>query len=257
MTERLAIVEDLARRAGKMALDMRATVSASLKPDGSFVTEADIAVQEFLFAELADRFVGYGQMGEETCCDPDSGDAAGPVFVIDPIDGTDAYRSGLAYFSVSIGLYEGGGFPLGVVYLPVFNEMYSVDAGGPPMKNGNPVGVCTECEITSNSFLAAPSSFHKNFTTDFPGKIRSLGSTAFHLALVAAGSTVGAVPCAYIWDIAAGVALVQAAGGRVARLDGAPLDAGRYLDGTRLPADLLTAPDRLFSKIAGRIFPKP
>ena len=257
MTGRLSIVEDLARQAGKMMLDMRAGISSTLKPDGSFVTEADLAVQDFLFRELALNFPDYRLVGEENCCDLSQIDPAIPIFVVDPIDGTDSFRSGMAYFCTSIGLYESGRFILGAIYSPVFDEMFSVDDGQPPRRNGVPLTVCTECDITPNSFLAAPSNFHRNFTTDFPGKIRSLGSTAYHLALVAAGANIGAIPCAFIWDIAAGVALVEAAGGKVARFDGVALDYLQYMDGKRLPADLLAAPRPLFEAVTATLFPKP
>ena len=249
MSERLKIIERLAKKAGQIALQMRPDISTSLKDDGSFVTEADLAIQDFLFTELSRYFPDAVLLGEENCCATTNFGPDDSVFVIDPIDGTDCYRSGFAYFCVSIGCYEKGRFTLGVIYLPVFKDLYSVDRPGVPLLNGSTIRVCNDCEITRNSFLAAPSNFHKNFITDFPGKIRSMGSTAFHLALAASGGCVGAIPTAFIWDIAAGVALVEAAGGKFARFSGEPLDYDRYMDGSRLPPDLLGAPDALFDLI--------
>lgn len=253
MSARLKIIQDLARQAGNLALDMRTNTTASLKEDGTIVTEADLAVQAFLFGEIGRQFPEYGILAEENGCEKCAVEPGRPIFVIDPIDGTDAYRAGLAYFAVSIGLYEEGRFTLGVIYGPVLDEMFSVDAGLPPTRNGKPLSVCADCEITENSFLAAPSRFHRRFTTSFPGKIRSLGSTAYHLALVASGWSVGAVPYAFIWDIAAGVALVEAAGGRVARISGEPFLYTDYMNPTRLPRDLLAAPSNLFSSLASMI----
>jgi myo-inositol-1(or 4)-monophosphatase len=257
MTERLKIITSLARQAGKLALDMRAKATASLKEDGTFVTDADLAVQAFLFKEIARQFPDYGILGEENGCEQCAVEPGRSIFVIDPIDGTDVYRCGLAYFAVSIGLYEDGRFTLGVIYSPVLDEMFSVDTGLPPTKNGRPLSICSDCEISAHSFLAAPSRFHRRFTTDFPGKIRSLGSTAYHLALVASGQSVGAVPYAFIWDIAAGVALVEAAGGKVARIGGEPFDYRDYMNPKRLPRDLLAAPANLFDSLSAMFHVKP
>lgn len=253
MSERLKIIEGLARRAGEIALQMRPGITPSLKDDGSFVTEADLAIQDFLFSELSRFFPEAALLGEENCCTISKLDPNKPLFIIDPIDGTDCYRSGFAYFCISIGCYENGQFTLGVVYLPVFDDLYSVDRPGVPMLNGNPIQVCNDCDITRNSFLAAPSNFHKNFITDFPGKVRSMGSTAFHLALTAGGGCVGAIPTAFIWDIAAGVALVEAAGGKFARFSGEPPEYEKYMTGARLPIDLLGAPAALFDLITSSL----
>lgn len=254
MSDRLKIVEGISKAAGRIALDMRNDLSPILKEDGTFVTEADLAVQQFIFERLRNEFPEYGILAEEEggCefCDVDSGR---PLFVVDPIDGTDVYKSGLAYFCVSIGLFENGGFTLGVIYLPVFDQMYSVDKDEAPKKDGVAIGTCLDCEIHDHSFLAAPSRFHKDFVTDFPGKIRSLGSTAFHIALVASGQAVGAIPMAHIWDIAAGVALIEASGGKVAHFSGKPVDFASCMNPKKLPKDILFAPKALFNLIASTI----
>jgi len=254
MSNRLEKVKDLAKQAGRIALQMRPGIHPSLKSDGSFVTEADMAVEAFLKERLAAEFPDYDFLGEEqrdgTSPDPDSDH---PVWVVDPIDGTDAYRTGLPHFCVSVGLFEKGRYVLGVVYLPQLDEMYAVDEGQKPTFNDEEICVTPETKLDGNSFLISSSNFHRKYSTTFPGKIRSLGSSAYHMCLVARGSAVGAIFTAYIWDIAAGVALVEAAGGRIGFSDGSQIDWRQHLNPQLLPQGLVVSPPQLFDKLKNSI----
>ena len=250
MTHRLDHIENVARHAGRMALELREKgLKSSTKEDGSVVTNADLAVQEFILGELRHKYSDYAILAEEECCDIGKVEPGQPVWVVDPIDGTDSYRSGMAYFAVSIGLYQDGEFPLGVIYLPAVDEMYSVDVRKAPRKNGEQISVNDCNQIDDNSFLAAPSTFHRHFYTTFPGKIRSLGSTAHHCALVASGGAVGAILYGHLWDIAAGVALITAAGGQIRRVSDEPIAWEDYSDGGNLPFDLLASHENLYDTI--------
>lgn len=87
-----------------------------------------------------------------------------------------------------------------------------------------------------------PSNAHRRFLIDFVGKTRSLGSIAAALCYVARGSAIGALLSrAGIWDIAAGLAILRAAGGDVAGLSGAPLDTAAILDGQTLTEPIIAA----------------
>lgn len=256
MSERLNFVADIARHAGKIALEMRPDITPMVKNDGTIVTQADIAIQKYLTRELTDQFPDHQVMAEESGGELCSFEKGRSIWVVDPIDGTDSYRAGLAYFCISIGLLEKGQFTLGVIYLPVTDEMYCVDAGEKPALNGVPISASDSADMGQNSFLAAPSNFHLHFESDFPGKVRSLGSTAHHMALVAAGRAVGAVLYARLWDVAAGIALVNAASGKVSRLCNVDIDYEDYLNGSQLPMDLLAAPRRMFTSVAQTLTPK-
>lgn len=210
---------------------------------------AEAAIREKLFSALPDSLL----LGEE---ENQLIDSAGKVqqlsaparlrnsgerviWLVDPIDGTSNFASGLDWWCVSIGAVRGDDVVAGVVYQPTTQRVYRADETGAYL-NGNPIRVNQ----------AAP---HETLVaTDFPAdrhagiaggtelletlvggsrSVRRLGSTALHLALVAEGilgATLGLGT--HPWDIAAGVALVRAAGGHFVGLDSqyAPHAAGAH-----------------------------
>ena len=124
---------ELARGAGKIVLDQFGKVERLTKRQEEAVTEADRATQRFIVSGLKNRFPSDGIIGEENetgdaitfeCPDP-----AARVWVIDPIDGTNNFISGLGNFAVCIGLLEQGNPLLGVVYDVTRDRMYAAAKG--------------------------------------------------------------------------------------------------------------------------------
>src|SRR4051812_4069068 len=128
---------ELARGAGRIILDRYGKVERLTKThvaaNQEAVTEADRASQRHIIAGLKKRFVGDGIVGEEsdtgTSITFDCPDPMGRVWVIDPIDGTNNFVSGLGNFAVCIGLLERGEPVLGVVYDVTRDLMYSAAKG--------------------------------------------------------------------------------------------------------------------------------
>src|SRR5512138_127164 len=109
------------KEAGQIALARRGLVSASIKADRSPVTEADHQVEDFLIARIGERYPEHQVLSEESGLHPS---AARITWVIDPIDGTRSFASGLPIWGVSIGILAAGKPLAGGLYLPVTNEMY-------------------------------------------------------------------------------------------------------------------------------------
>lgn len=113
-------------------------VDRRIKADGSYFTEADLAVQEVLLKELQKIYPGAA-MGEEM---PEleqreqwvMGDSG--LWSVDPIDGTSNFLNGLPYFAISVALMQQGKSILGVVYNPISNEMFYAEKGGGAYLNG-------------------------------------------------------------------------------------------------------------------------
>jgi myo-inositol-1(or 4)-monophosphatase len=121
----LALIEALARHAGDMALTMReAGITVSSKPGGSPVTDADLAVDQFLHDNLLAARPDYGWLSEEIADSPQRLDRK-RVFVVDPIDGTSAYLRGRPWFAVSVAVVEDGETIAGVVHAPAVGETYA------------------------------------------------------------------------------------------------------------------------------------
>jgi len=253
MTARLDAVSAIAREGGRLALDMRGSLTRSRKADGTVVTNADVAVQDLLVARLREAFPGVGILAEENDLVPEKMSPA--VFAVDPIDGTDSYQLGFPHFGVSIGLIEDDRCVLGVFFNPLLDELYAVDDGEQAMLNG--VVIRAEDSLSApGAPLLTPSDFNRRFRTDFSGKVRGFGSMAQHLCYVASGQARAALAYRpHIWDLAAGLAILDAAGARVASLEGEPFHPARHLDGKEIEINLLAAPAKAWKDVRDSISP--
>jgi myo-inositol-1(or 4)-monophosphatase len=105
--------------------------------------------------------------------------------------------------------------------------------------------------------LLTYSRFHSDFTTHFPGKVRSLGSTAAHIAYVAHGAASAAIlGNVHVWDIAAGVVILEAAGGVVRTMDGKRPELSEFLEGDRIGQILVVAAKGLTDEVIETLQPR-
>ncbi len=214
----------LLRRAGGEALGRFRDASARRKPDGTPVTEADLAVEAALTEGLRAAFPGEGVCGEEGAR---SGAGAAATWYVDPIDGTASYVEGLAYWGLAVARIRAGapGADTGAFYLPRLDELYFARRGGGAWRDGRRLPALVDAAPDRRSVLYLPSRFHTWGRTDFPGKTRNLGSLAAHLCLVAAGAACASFipPGWQLWDVLAGLLLLEEVGGAALSLDGTPL----------------------------------
>jgi len=214
---------------GETAKGLYNNVVGSRKADRSWVTEADLAVERMLTARIAERFPHHGILGEEQTRE---GLDREFVWAIDPIDGTASFVAGLPIWGISLGLLRRGEPYLGLLYFPLMGDWYWAEPGGGAYLNGRPIRVAEPGPLDSEDWLSVPSNAHRRFEIDFVGKTRSLGSTAASLCYAARGSaTASLISGSSIWDIAAALAVLYAAGGVAVGLSGAPLDTRELLGG--------------------------
>jgi myo-inositol-1(or 4)-monophosphatase len=190
------------------------------------VTAVDIAISENIVRELGAQFPDDNYFSEELT------HAEAPIpltsrfaWVLDPIDGTNNYATGIAHCAISLGLLEAGRPVYGVVYDLARRNLIH---GGPGfgVKDGErDVRVKTE-PLQPQSMIGFHSPYDKRYAHHAQTlveniKIRGLGSSTLHLAYVAVGILDGTVDHnVKIWDIAAAVPLCLAAGGEVQFLNG-------------------------------------
>ncbi len=249
LKEIASIARGLARSGGRIALMSYGHADPSVKYDESLVTEADLAVQEHIRQEVAKRFPSHRFLGEEDL-PRSSGEAAGSregeepdyLWVVDPVDGTAAFSKGYPIWGVSIAVLRDTKPVVGVFFMPVTGEMYSAIAGGPAFCDDREICVRADEVVDNESLMLTYSRFHNDFATDFPGKVRSLGSSVAHICYVARGAAWGAVlHRVHVWDIVAGQVILEAAGGEIRDLEGRPFRAADYLEETRIDRPLLAA----------------
>jgi len=256
VTSYRADIEAIAREAGALLMDYFARrVKFEYKGDVDLVTEADRASEKLIVERLQARWPEHGIVGEEgTRSDP----GADYRWYVDPLDGTTNFAHGFPVFCVAIALVHKTtptsalrlrsgqasaalvGDPgerheqleAGVLYDPTRDEMFSAERGQGSTLNGKPIHVSKTTRLAESILGTGFPSHkrHRNPNIHFYHQItlrshglRRAGSAALDLANVACGRYDGFWEFNLNpWDTAAGVLLVQEAGGRVTRFDGSP-----------------------------------
>jgi myo-inositol-1(or 4)-monophosphatase len=204
------------------------------KYDGTRVTAVDVAISEGIFRDLAAQFSTDQYFSEELA----ETDAPIPVtahfsWVLDPIDGTNNFALGIPHCAISLALCENGEPVYGVVYDLSRRTLLH---GGPGfgVRDGEREMRVSLAEPSRETLIGFHSPFDKSLMPMATGvisqfKIRGLGSATLHLAYVAAGILDGCVDYnVKIWDLAAAIPLVRAAGGEVQFLNGEQLPMKQF-----------------------------
>ena len=207
---------------GVLAAFTPGEVEHRVKDGGDPVTEADLALNEALHQILPQP--GEGWLSEETA-DSEDRLSRERVWIVDPLDGTKEFVSGIPEWCVSIALAEGGRAVAGGIFIPArdLTIVGAVESG--VTVNGEPSRVREHTGLDGIEVLASRSEVKRGEWERYaaaPFRVQPMGSVAAKMGLVAAGlsdATWTLVP-KHEWDVAGGTALVRAAGGEVWRLDG-------------------------------------
>ncbi|MEM0906356.1 MAG: 3'(2'),5'-bisphosphate nucleotidase CysQ [Pseudomonadota bacterium] len=215
------LLSEAVKAAGEVALRyFKADPKVWTKPDGSPVSEADLAVDAALKSFLSAARPKYGWMSEEHTADID---IAARTFVIDPIDGTRAYLRGEPAWAVVAAVIEVGRPVAAAIYQPADPCLYLATAGGGATRDGLPVRV-TDKTTLDGSEIALPGVLYRDGGLHLSGVKRApaLPSLALRLAKVAEGRFDGAITKAgpHHWDLAAADLLLVEAGGTLTNLSG-------------------------------------
>ncbi|MBX2862231.1 MAG: inositol monophosphatase [Leptolyngbyaceae cyanobacterium MAG.088] len=200
---------------------------------GDLVTEADQASEVAVLTVIKRHFSDHAILAEES---GQLGQLDSPLlWAIDPLDGTTNYAHGYPLCAVSIGLLVAGVPMVGVVYNPILGDLYQAAKGLGATHNRQPIQVSKTAQL-SNSLLVTGFAYDRRETVDnnyaefchlthLTQGVRRGGSASVDLAHVASGCLDGYWERGLSpWDLAAGVVLVEEAGGLVSAYDGSPFD---------------------------------
>ncbi|BAY21002.1 inositol monophosphatase [Calothrix sp. NIES-2100] len=207
---------------------------------GDLVTAADKASEVVVLEVLRRHFPQHSILAEESGKQENQDNEF--LWAIDPLDGTTNYAHQYPYFAVSIGLLINGVPQVGVIYNPFHNELFRAAAGLGATRNRRPIKVSSTSQL-GKSLLVTGFAYDRRETSDnnyaefchlthLTQGVRRSGSAAMDLAYVACGRFDGYWERGLSpWDMAAGIILVQEAGGKVTAYDGSPLniESGRIL----------------------------
>lgn len=220
----LALLQAAAGEAGDIAKRyFRNNPDVWYKDGKSPVSEADLAVDRFLKAELVGARPDFGWLSEETA-QLNEQNISGKYFVVDPIDGTRAFLKGLPTWCISVALVEDGRPVAGVLNCPARDEVYVATAGSGARLNGKRIKVT---DPAGQPTIAGPDSMVDALPTKFRKSVNRhpyIPSLAYRIAMVANGSLDATFvrPSAHDWDIAAADLLLREAGGAIKMADGKP-----------------------------------
>lgn len=217
MADRLAFAANLAREAGQIAHRAFGRSATTAKGRHDVVTEMDGALERHIRAAIERAFPGDTVFGEE-----EGGTLGERLWLVDPIDGTANYARGIPHYCVSIGYLEHGVPAVGAIHDPSHDWLYAAARGRGATLNGAAMAVSGRDDLAAATVECGWSTRRPN--EDYValvarvlaagGQIRRAGSGALGLADVAAGRSEGYCELHInAWDCAAGIVLVQEAGG--------------------------------------------
>lgn len=201
--------------------------------DIDLVTKVDKLCEEKIREIISSAYPDHVILGEE------GGESAGNTshrWIVDPLDGTVNYAHGFPFYCVSVGLEINGKVEVGVVLDSVRNEMFTATRGGGAYCNGAKISVSSQANLKkcllATGFPYDEAGLKRNLEVfaRVHQKVRAIrrpGSAALDLSYVACGRIEGFWELKLnAWDVAAGMLLVQEAGGTVTTLNGEPYDFG-------------------------------
>jgi len=228
----IEFIKKIAWEAGEICLQESASITSEnlrFKSERDLVTSVDTKVEDYIVESIKKRFPDHGLIGEET---GESKRGSEHCWIIDPIDGTVSYFHGQPYYSVSIAYQRGGETQAGVVYAPALGQMFTaVREKGAWLNNQTRLHV-SKTNSLINALMATgfaclragrkPNNlYYLNKILPQIRDIRRCGSAAVDLAYVAAGKVDAFWEMDLnLYDIAAGVLLVEEAGGSVTDMQG-------------------------------------
>jgi len=239
-------MSSIAREAGALVMQyFHQKLKIEYKGDADLVTAADRASEALIRERIAKQFPSHDVLGEEQGLNDLGGDYR---WYVDPLDGTTNFAHGYPVFCVSLSLENrtqekraleegsgsGGQRVAGVVYDPTRDELFMAEQGRGAQLNGQPIHVSSAAELKQSLVATGFPSHkrHKNPNIYFYHQItlrthgvRRAGSAALDLCNVACGRFDGFWEFNLNpWDTAAGVLIIEEAGGKVTRFDGSPFE---------------------------------
>ncbi|XP_034945790.1 inositol monophosphatase 2-like [Chelonus insularis] len=207
-------------------------------PCKSLVTQYDTEIESMLIARLAEEFPDHKFIAEESYNTNEELQLTdSPTWMIDPIDGTTNFIHGFPHCCISVGLAINKQVELGIIFDPHNNQLFTAKRGAGTFVNGNQLKVSNTTKLKNSLIILEPLTFNWipkmrdiglgriDALGNAADGVRSIGSAAIAMTLVAKG-VADAFQMDHLkpWDVAAGLLLIEEAGGVVIDTKGGPLN---------------------------------
>lgn len=236
---------EVIRRSGEEALSYYGKGRSHLKFDMGLVTETELHLTEFFRDQLQKHFPEHQIFTNTHDIQNYTHDEKRYLWIYDALDGVANFQAGIPIWGTSLSLLENFWPIFGIFYMPATRDLFYAQAGHKAFHGEKEIHISEQAAINDESLFLTFSRFHNYYYSTFPGKIRNLGCTAAHICYVAMGRAEAAVVANESFqDLAAARIIIEAAGGKIFKMDGSECFLNEYLDGKRIDDHLLiVSPD--------------
>lgn len=241
---------EIIRRCGEEALSYYGKGNPHVKFDEELVTEADSHLMEFFRDQLNRHFPNHQVFINNQEDRGYTHDEKRYVWIYDPLDGVANFQAGIPIWGISLALIENFWPIFGAFYMPVTGDLFHARAGQKAFLGNEEIHVSDKKNINDESLLFTYSRFHHRYRSIFPGKIRDLGCTGAHICYVAMGRAEAAVIANESYqDLAASGIILEAAEGKIYKMDGSDFFLNEYLDGNKINDRLLVLAPGIYTQV--------
>lgn len=177
--------------------------------ESSVVTRYDLETEEQLRAWIGSAFPSHSFLGEETGHDRRDPEH---YWLVDPIDGTSNFASGIPLWGSSVGYWRRGEPRLGLVFFPALDRLFAAWRGGGAHENGQRIHTPANREYTLLDSVGLDSRSHLRHALRLNSRVRILGSAVANFCFTANGAFLASATRARLWDIGAGLVILHEAG---------------------------------------------
>ncbi len=241
---------DVIHRCGKEAMKFYGKGNPQVKFDEELITRTEIHLSEFFKAELDKKYPEHQTFSNTSQNKDYTHDQKRYLWIFDPLDGLSNFQAGIPIWGISIALIENFWPVFGAVCMPATGDLFYAHSGSKAFRNETAIQISTKENINDESMMFIYSRFHHHFHSSFPGKIFNMGSTAAHMCYIAMGRAEVAITSHESYrGLAASQIIVEAAGGKIFKMDGESFHLGDYLDGQKIEEPLMIMAPGIYSQV--------
>jgi myo-inositol-1(or 4)-monophosphatase len=240
--ELVSFAREILQQAGEVAMQYYGKGGDNIRFDQDLLTRAELKINETIETTLMQRYPEHRIFWNNQEQTEYSHEGNRYLWVFDSIDGADNFQTGIPVWGTSLALLDNFWPVLGMFFMPATGDLFHARAGGKAFRGDRDIRISQRKTIDNESLLFTYSRFHHHYRSRFPGKHRDLGCANAHVCYIAMGRGDAAIISNESFQgLAAARAIIEAAGGKIMKMDGSDFFLNEYLDGRKIGDHLLVA----------------
>lgn len=245
---------DTIQKLGTEALAYYGQGKPGVKFDKELVTTAELHLTQYFVEALKSSYPTHQLFSNHQQEHDYTHDGKRYLWIHDAIDGVDNFQTGIPIWGMSLALLENFWPIFGVFYMPATGDLFHAQADMAAYKGRKQIHISAQPDVDDESLLLTYSRFHQHYISKFPGKIRDLGCTTAHICYVAMGRADAAIIANESYKgLAAARVIIEAAGGKIFKMDGKGFFLNEYLDGQKIDDHLLVVAPSIFKSVSASL----